>query len=90
MFDPRKIIEALNRHKFRQFWGPAGMVGDSTLHSIQIDPRDLVELALRQLIHGLEGREFARPGLRLMAFQAQAVAFGAQLLVIIAAVRIMA
>jgi len=38
--DSWQPIDSLNRHKFRQFWGPAGMVGDSTLHSIQIDPRE--------------------------------------------------
>lgn len=33
-------IDSLNRHKYRPLWGPAGLVGDSTLHSIQVDPRD--------------------------------------------------
>jgi photosystem II stability/assembly factor-like uncharacterized protein len=34
-----KGIESLNRHPYRAFWGPAGMVAASSLHSIQIDPR---------------------------------------------------
>jgi len=33
-------VEALNRHRFRPFWGQAGGAGDSCLHSIQVDPRD--------------------------------------------------
>lgn len=33
-------VEALNRHKYRQFWGPTGSVGESSVHSIQVDPRD--------------------------------------------------
>ena len=32
-------VEALIRHKYRQFWGPTGSVGESSLHSIQVDPR---------------------------------------------------
>ena len=35
-----KPVDSLNRHRFRQFWGPTGSVGASSLHSIQIDPRD--------------------------------------------------
>lgn len=35
-----KPVESLTRHPFRQFWGPTGSVGDSSLHSIQVDPRD--------------------------------------------------
>ena len=33
-------IDSLNRHPFREFWGATGSVGESSLHSIQIDPRD--------------------------------------------------
>ncbi len=33
-------VESLNRHKYREFWGPTGSAGGSSLHSIQIDPRD--------------------------------------------------
>ncbi len=33
-------VEALNRHRFREFWGPTGSVGESSLHSIQVDPRE--------------------------------------------------
>ena len=33
-------VEALTRHKFRELWGPTGSVGESSLHSIQVDPRD--------------------------------------------------
>jgi len=33
-------VEALTRHKYRQLWGPTGSAGDSSLHSIQVDPRD--------------------------------------------------
>ena len=33
-------VESLNRHKYRPLWGPTGSVGDSSAHSIQIDPRD--------------------------------------------------
>lgn len=33
-------VDSINRTKARQFWGPTGSVGDSSLHSIQIDPRD--------------------------------------------------
>lgn len=33
-------VDALNRHRFREFWFQAGAVGDSALHSIQVDPRD--------------------------------------------------
>jgi photosystem II stability/assembly factor-like uncharacterized protein len=33
-------VESLTRHRFRQFWGPTGSVGESSLHSIQVDPRD--------------------------------------------------
>jgi len=33
-------IDSINRHRFRQFWGPTGSVGESSLHSIQIDPRN--------------------------------------------------
>ena len=32
--------EAITRHPYRQFWGPTGSVGESSLHSIQVDPRD--------------------------------------------------
>jgi photosystem II stability/assembly factor-like uncharacterized protein len=32
-------VEALTRHKWRQFWGPTGSVGESSLHSIQMDQR---------------------------------------------------
>jgi len=33
-------VEALNRHKYRELWGPTGSLGDSSLHSIEVDPRD--------------------------------------------------
>lgn len=33
-------VDSLNRTKYRAFWGPTGSVGDSSLHSIQVDPRD--------------------------------------------------
>jgi len=33
-------IDSLNRHRFREFWGPTGGAGDSSVHSIQVDPRD--------------------------------------------------
>lgn len=33
-------VDSINRHPFRQFWGPTGSVGESSLHSIQVDPRD--------------------------------------------------
>lgn len=33
-------VDGLNRHPFRQFWGPTGSAGDSSLHSIQVDPRE--------------------------------------------------
>ncbi len=33
-------VDGLTRHRFRAFWGPTGSVGDSSLHSIQIDPRE--------------------------------------------------
>jgi hypothetical protein len=33
-------VEALARHKYRPLWGPTGSVGDSSLHSIQVDPRE--------------------------------------------------
>jgi photosystem II stability/assembly factor-like uncharacterized protein len=33
-------VEALTRHKYRPLWGPTGSVGDSSLHSIQVDPRE--------------------------------------------------
>lgn len=33
-------VEAITRHPYRQFWGPTGSVGESSLHSIQVDPRD--------------------------------------------------
>ncbi len=33
-------VEGLNRHKYRPLWGPTGSAGDSSLHSIQIDPRE--------------------------------------------------
>ena len=33
-------VEAMNRHKYRPVWGPTGSGGDSSLHSIQVDPRD--------------------------------------------------
>jgi photosystem II stability/assembly factor-like uncharacterized protein len=32
-------VESLNRHEYRQFWGPTGG-GDSTICSIELDPRD--------------------------------------------------
>jgi photosystem II stability/assembly factor-like uncharacterized protein len=38
--DSWKPVESLTRHRFRQFWGPTGSVGESSLHSIQVDPRD--------------------------------------------------
>jgi photosystem II stability/assembly factor-like uncharacterized protein len=33
-------VDSLTRHKFRPLWGPTGSVGASSLHSIQVDPRD--------------------------------------------------
>ncbi|MBI4570750.1 MAG: exo-alpha-sialidase [Chloroflexi bacterium] len=33
-------VESLNRHKYRPFWGPTGGVGASSVHSVQVDPRD--------------------------------------------------
>jgi len=33
-------VDAINRHRFRQFWGATGSVGESSLHSIQVDPRE--------------------------------------------------
>lgn len=33
-------VEAFNRHRFRELWGPTGSIGESSLHSIQVDPRD--------------------------------------------------
>lgn len=33
-------VDSLTRHRFREFWGPTGGAGDSSLHSIQVDPRD--------------------------------------------------
>jgi hypothetical protein len=33
-------VESLTRHKLRPLWGPTGSVGESSLHSIQIDPRE--------------------------------------------------
>ncbi len=33
-------VEAITRHKAREFWGPTGSVGESSLHSIQVDPRN--------------------------------------------------
>ncbi len=33
-------VEAITRHKLRPLWGPTGSVGESSLHSIQVDPRD--------------------------------------------------
>jgi photosystem II stability/assembly factor-like uncharacterized protein len=33
-------IDGINRHEYRQFWGPAGGAGAAALHSIAIDPRD--------------------------------------------------
>jgi len=33
-------VDSFNRSKYREFWGPTGSVGGSSLHSIQIDPRD--------------------------------------------------
>lgn len=33
-------VEALTRHKYRTLWGPTGSVGESSLHSIQVDPRN--------------------------------------------------
>jgi photosystem II stability/assembly factor-like uncharacterized protein len=33
-------VDSLNRHRFRQFWGPTGSVGESSLHSLQVDPRE--------------------------------------------------
>jgi photosystem II stability/assembly factor-like uncharacterized protein len=32
-------VDAMNRHKYRQFWNPTGG-GASCIHSIEIDPRD--------------------------------------------------
>ena len=33
-------VDGITRNKYRQFWGPTGSVGESSLHSIQVDPRD--------------------------------------------------
>ena len=33
-------VESFNRHRYRQFWGPTGGAGASSLHSLQVDPRD--------------------------------------------------
>ncbi len=33
-------VESITRHKYRSLWGPTGSVGDSSIHSIQVDPRD--------------------------------------------------
>lgn len=33
-------MEAITRHKLRPLWGPTGSVGESSLHSIQVDPRE--------------------------------------------------
>lgn len=33
-------VESINRHPYRAIWGPTGSVGESSLHSIQVDPRD--------------------------------------------------
>lgn len=33
-------VDSLNRHEFRQFWGPTGGDPDSCVHSIEVDPRD--------------------------------------------------
>ncbi|MBI2767267.1 MAG: hypothetical protein HYX53_15330 [Chloroflexi bacterium] len=38
--DSWEPVEAITRHKLRHLWGPTGSVGDSSLHSIQVDPRD--------------------------------------------------
>lgn len=35
-----KSVDSLNRHKWRELWGPTGSVGASSLHSLQVDPRD--------------------------------------------------
>ena len=35
-----KSVDSLNRHQWRELWGPTGSVGDSSLHSLQVDPRD--------------------------------------------------
>ena len=33
-------VGAITNHKLRPLWGPTGSVGESSLHSIQIDPRE--------------------------------------------------
>lgn len=33
-------IDSINRHPLRELWGPTGSVGSSSLHSIQVDPRE--------------------------------------------------
>ncbi|MEO6399089.1 MAG: hypothetical protein ABIP13_11520, partial [Tepidiformaceae bacterium] len=37
-------VEAINNHKLRPLWGPTGLVGESSLHSIQVDPRDAMRV----------------------------------------------
>ncbi len=32
-------VESITNHKLRPLWGPTGSVGDSSLHSIEVDPR---------------------------------------------------
>jgi photosystem II stability/assembly factor-like uncharacterized protein len=38
--DSWEPVEAITRHKLRPLWGATGSVGESSLHSIQVDPRD--------------------------------------------------
>jgi hypothetical protein len=33
-------VDSVNRHPYRELWGPTGSVGQSSLHSIQVDPTD--------------------------------------------------
>ncbi len=33
-------LDGITRHPWRELWGPTGSVGESSLHSIQLDPRD--------------------------------------------------
>jgi photosystem II stability/assembly factor-like uncharacterized protein len=34
------VVDSLTRHRYRPLWGPTGSVGESSLHSIQVDPRE--------------------------------------------------